>query len=189
MTAKLKNNLQKLALSACLLSALTSFNINSSFAAAEDKAPMLTVDIQMILEKSVAIQKVREQMDKKTESLKKEATQMEVSFKKKYEELEKQKSVLAKDAYEKKSNELNKEFGEVQKKVHDGRNALEKVNNEALQQFDKVFGEVIKDEAAKTNAKSIMHKGQFLYVDPSLDITPVILEAVNKKLPTIAVKF
>ena len=149
---------------------------------------LAVVDTQIIFDKSTAIVKVRDQLDKKADEFKKDSTDKEAYFKKKYEELEKQKAVLAKDAFEKKSADLNKEFGDAQKKVQENRNALDKAYMEAMQQFEKTLTEVVQEEAKKINAKIVLPKMQAVFADSSLDITTPVLDSLNKKLPSITVK-
>jgi Skp family chaperone for outer membrane proteins len=183
MSFNIKNKLSKLAVSAAMVAGLTSFAI-----AADDKS-VVFVDTQVILEKSTALQKVREQLDKKAEEFKKDSSSKEAYFKKKYEDLEKQKAVLSKEVFEQKSNDLAKEFGDAQKKVQESRGALDKAYTEAMQQFEKALGDIVKEEATKGHAKVVLPKMQALYSDPSLDITNPVLDSLNKKLPTITVKF
>lgn len=147
------------------------------------------IDTQVILEKSTAIQKVKEQLDKKAEEFKNESSNKEAYFKKKYEDLEKQKSVLAKEAFEQKNNDLAKEFSDTQKKIQENRNSLDKAYMEAMQEFEKTLTDIVKQEASKLGSKIALPKAQTLYSDPSLDITNNVLEVLNKKLPNISVKF
>ncbi len=161
----------------------------SSFAIAADEKSIVFVDTQVILEKSTALQKVREQLDKKAEEFKKDSSTKEAYFKKKYEDLEKQKAVLSKEVFEQKSNDLAKEFSDAQKKVQESRGALDKAYTESLQQFEKVLAEIVKDEATKSHARVVLPKMQALYSEPSLDVTTPVLDSLNKKLPNIVVKF
>lgn len=182
MFFNIKAMISKLVISATLVAGL------ASFAMAEDKS-FAVVDTQVILEKSIALVKVREQLDKKAEEFRKDSTNKEAYFKKKYEDLEKQKSVLSKDVFEQKNNDLAKEFSEAQKKVQESRGALDKAYAEAMQSFEKVLAEIVKEEAIKINAKAVLPKAQTLYSDASMDITTSVLDSLNKKLSNITVKF
>jgi Skp family chaperone for outer membrane proteins len=183
MSLNIKNKLAGLAISALLMSSVVSQAV-----AADDKA-MVFVDTQVILEKSTALVKVREQLDRKAEEFKKDSTNKEAYFKKKYEDLEKQKTVLTKEVFEQKNNDLAKEFGEAQKKVQESRGTLDKAYTDAMQQFEKVLTDIVKEEAIKNHATAVLPKMQALYSDDSLDITASVLDSLNKKLPNIAVKF
>lgn len=147
------------------------------------------IDAQLIFEKSLAVVKIREQVDKKAEAFKNESSKKEEYFKKKFEELEKQKSVLAKDAFEQKNNDLSKEFSEAQKKVQEDRGVLEKAYVDSMQQVEATIVDIVKEEATKSGLKLVVHKGQTVYADDSLDMTQKVLEAINKKLPSVTVKF
>jgi outer membrane protein len=163
------------------------FNIASS-AETQSGNYMAIVDSQAILEKSTAMLKMREQLDKKAEEFKKESSKKEEYFKNKFGELEKQKSVLAKEAFDQKSDALSQEFNDEQKKIIEKRGVLDKAYNEALQQLDKVFTEVVQDQAKKAGVKVVLHKVQTIYSEESLDITSKVLEALNKKLTSLNVK-
>lgn len=146
------------------------------------------VDSQAILDKSTAMSKMRKQLDAKAEEFKKESGKKEEYFKNKFGELEKQKSVLAKEAFDQKSDALSQEFNDEQKKIIEKRGILDKAYNDALKELDVVFTEVVQDQAKKAGVKVVLHKLQTIYSEESLDITAKVLEALNKKLPTLSVK-
>lgn len=184
----LKKSLQTLG-AAAALAAMVSL---STPALATDEKPALNisvVDIQLLLEKATAVTKIREQIDKKAEDFKKEFTKKEEYFKKKYEDLEKQKTVLSKEAFDKKSEDLQKELADAQKKVQENRTSLDKAHNEAMQKVEVAFTDIVKEEAKKNNVKMVIHKSQTVYAEDSLDMTSKVIEALNKKLPSVDVKF
>lgn len=169
--------------------ALNVFSLNlANSADAQSSNYIAIVDSQAILEKSTAMSKMREQLDKKAEEFKKESSKKEEYFKNKFSELEKQKSVLAKEAFDQKSDALSQEFNDEQKKIIEKRGVLDKAYNEALQQLDKVFTEVVQEQAKKAGVKVVLHKMQTIYSEESLDITSKVLEALNKKLTSLSVK-
>jgi outer membrane protein len=147
------------------------------------------VDTQKVFEKATALQKIKEQLDKKAEEFKKDTAKKEESFKKKFEDLEKQKATLAKEAYDKKSEEIGKEFGEAQKKVQDSRQVIDKAYQDAMQQVNDSFTAIINEEAAKKGYKVVLPKLQTLFSDAGIEITDAMIEALNKKLPSVTVKF
>lgn len=187
----------KLILVACaIVGAVSAFTYKATAADAltapthaSSTTTIAIVDTQKILEQSSAAKKIREQIDKKAEEFKADSSKKEDYFKKKYEDLEKQKTVLSKEAFEKKNAELSKEFGEAQQKVQESRGKLDKGYMEAMQKFDGAFIDVVKEVAAKKGSKVVLQKVQTIYSDNSLDITDDVLEAVNKKMASVDVKF
>jgi len=147
------------------------------------------VDVQQVFEKSLAMGKIREQLDKKLEAYEKESSKKEEYFKKKFEELEKQKSVLSKESFEQKDGAVHKELAEVQKKFQGDQSTLEKAGNEAYQKVESALIEIVKEEAAKRGFKLVVQKAQIVYADDALDITAKVLESLNTKLPDVTVKF
>lgn len=150
---------------------------------------MAVVDAQQIMEKSIAVGKIREQLEKKYESYGKESSKKEEYFKKKFEDLEKQKSVLSKESFEEKDAAVHKELADAQKKFQADQASLEKSAYEAHQKVENSLIDIVKEEAAKSGFKMVMQKSQIVYAEDSLDITPKVLEALNKKLPSVDVKF
>jgi outer membrane protein len=175
---------------AILTASITAANAQATPAtAATTGMNIAVVDTQKIFEKATALQKIKEQLDKKAEEFKKESAKKEDYFKKKFEDLEKQKATLAKDAYDKKSEEIGKEFGDAQKKVQDNRQVIDKAYTDAMQQVNDSFTAIISEEATKKGYKVVLPKLQTLFSDTGIEITDSMIEALNKKLPSVTVKF
>jgi outer membrane protein len=172
---------------AILTASITAANAQAT--PATTGVSIAVVDTQKIFEKATALQKIKEQLDKKAEEFKKESAKKEDYFKKKFEDLEKQKATLAKDAYDKKSEEIGKEFGDAQKKVQDNRQVIDKAYTDAMQQVNDSFTAIISEEASKKGYKVVLPKLQTLFSDTGIEITDSMIEALNKKLPSVTVKF
>ncbi len=168
-----------------ILAAATNF----ASAQATATSTIAVVDTQKIFEKASALQKIKEQLDKKAEEFKKESAKKEDYFKKKFEDLEKQKATLAKEAYDKKSEEIGKEFGDAQKKVQENRQVIDKAYQDAMQQVNDSFTAIISEEAGKKGYKVVLPKLQTLFSDTGIEITDAMIESLNKKLPSVTVKF
>src|SRR6185437_6290897 len=116
--------IMKLSTKTLILSTLLTLSIlGFAFQAkADDKTPafaIAVIDGQSIQDKSLAIQKINEQVDKKNEEFNKEYKQKEEYFKKKFADLEKQKTVLSKEAQDKQTDDLSKEYNETIRKLQE----------------------------------------------------------------------
>ncbi len=171
-----------------ILAAATNF-ASAQATTTTGSSNIAVVDTQKIFEKATALQKIKEQLDKKAEEFKKESAKKEDYFKKKFEDLEKQKATLAKEAYDKKSEEIGKEFGDAQKKVQENRQVIDKAYQDAMQQVNDSFTAIISEEAGKKGYKVVLPKLQTLFSDAGVEITDAMIEALNKKLPSVTVKF
>lgn len=171
-----------------LIVAVTFFVV-SSFGVSAVASEIGIIDTQKIMEKTKAIEGLRNQLNEKAEVFKKDSSKKEEYFKKKFEELDSKKNVLSKDAYEKKAKSLNEEFAEAQKKVQQDRSSLDKVYADAIKVFEENLDVVIKEVASSEKILVILPKMQTLYSDDSLDITEKVLEKINKRLTKINVKF
>ncbi len=163
----------------------------STAAFAEDAKPVkiAAINIQQIMSDSTAAKSVREQLETKQKAFQAEITKKEESLKKEDQELAKQKTVLAKEAFEKKALEFRKKASEVQKEVQAKKALLDSGFERSLNEIQKSVNEVIADLAKEKGFTLAVPTSQILYADPSMDVSKEVLERLNKKLPTVTVKF
>jgi Skp family chaperone for outer membrane proteins len=154
------------------------------------KSQIAVVDTQKILEGSSAIKKIRDAVDDQMKALQKEASKLEEGFKKKFEDLEAKRATASKEEFEKKSQEVSKDFNDAQQKLNDKKAKIDSTSGEAMQKVQEAFAEAVKEEANKTDAEFVMQRGQILYVkNDTSDLTAKVLTNLNKKLPSVDVKF
>lgn len=163
---------------------------HSAFAADAKTAVIAVVETQKVLEGSSAFKKLREAADNKMKALQQEAEKTEESFKKRFEEIEAKKVSGSKEENEKKIQELNKAFQKAQQDLSSKKQNFDNVQGEAVQKINDTFVKSVSEEAEKVKATVVMQKGALLYVkDDTADITNQVLENLNKKMPSVEVKF
>ncbi|MDQ2101371.1 OmpH family outer membrane protein [Azospirillum isscasi] len=151
------------------------------------KAPVIAVvDVQKIMQESNASKGVSKSFESLRETYQKEIASLEDKLRKSEEELRKQQTVLAPDALANKRRDFEKQVGEVQKTVQSRKRALENALNEAMAVVHKNMVEIVADVARERGANLVLARQQFVLVDTQIDVTDVVLERVNKKLPQVA---
>jgi Skp family chaperone for outer membrane proteins len=147
------------------------------------------VNFQKIIRDSNAAKSVREQVESKQKAYQNELTKKGEELRKEEQELSKQRSVLSKDAFEKKAAEFRKKTTTVQKEAQGKKAALDGGIESAISEIQKATAEVIADIAKEKNITVALPSTQVLYSDSKLDITDAVMEALNKKLAKLDVKF
>ena len=113
---------------------------------------------------------------------------MEKKLKKEENDLLAQKTVLSKEEYTKKSDDLRKKVIDYQSQR---RTAMEKITalrakskEDLLNKIDPILNSYIKEN----DIALVLDKKDFLGGKPEYDITDIIIEKLNKELPSLNLK-
>jgi len=152
------------------------------------KAPIIVVvDVQKILQDSTASKGIQTAVESQRDTYQKEISALEDKLRNGEAELRKQQTVLSPDAFANKRRDFEKQVADVQRTVQNRKRALDTALNEAMGQVQKNMVEIIADVARAQSANLVLARHQVVLVDTQLDVTDVVLERLNKKLPTVAV--
>lgn len=147
------------------------------------------VETRKVIEKSVAHTGILEEVQKKNEAFRDAVQKSEADLKKKYQDLETKKNALSQEVIDKKNEEISKEVAELGKKSYSQHALLEEAYRNSTQIVVDKANEIVKKYAEKNNYNAVLEKGAAVYSDPSLDITEIVLEELNKVQPKVEVKF
>lgn len=154
---------------------------------AELKAPVIAViDVQKIMQESNASKGITKSFESLRDSYQKEISALEDKLRKNEDELRKQQTVLSPEALATKRRDFEKQVADVQKTVQTRKRALETSLNEAMAVVHKTMVEVVADISRERGANLVLARQQFVLVDTQLDVTDMVMERVNKKLPQVA---
>ena len=155
-------------------------------ASAEQKIAYL--DMKFILNNSKAGKGAQEYLKKSFKENQKRLSNEETKLKKAESDLLAKKSLLTKEEYQKKSSELRKK---VMKYQSDRRSSLEKIAKLRAEARAKLIKELdpILDNYIKENSISlIVDKKNIVKGRIDLDITNLIVEKLNKQVPSLNLK-
>ena len=113
---------------------------------------------------------------------------MEKKLKKEETDLLAQKTKLSKEEYKKKSDELRKNVVEYQK---ERRESLEKITTQRSDSRKKLLGKldpILNTYIEENDISMVIDKKHILGANTDLDITNIIIEKLNKELPSLKLK-
>ncbi|MCW2249171.1 Skp family chaperone for outer membrane proteins [Azospirillum fermentarium] len=157
-------------------------------ARAELKAPTIAVvDVQKILQESTAAQGVQKAIEAQRETYQKEISALEEKLRTAEAELRKQQTVLSADAFAGKRRDFEKQVSDVQRTVQTRKRALDTAMTDSMNQVQKTMVDLITEVAKEQGANVVLARHQVVLVETNLDVTDVVLDRLNKKLPKVAV--
>ncbi len=157
-----------------------------TYASAEDK--ITYIDLKYVLNNSKAGKSAQDYLKKTFNEKQKEFMKTEKELKKEEEDLISSKEKLSKDEYKKKSDGLRKKVANYQT---DRRQALEKIGKqriEAKQTLLSKLDPILKNYIKENNISLIIDKKNIVAGKQTVDITNVIVEKLNKELPSLKIK-
>ena len=165
---------------------VTFFLLVCNYSFAEQKIVML--DMTFVLNESKAGKGAQDFLKKSFTDNQKKFVEIEKSLKKEESDLLEKKNILTKDEYNKKTDSLRKKVIDYQSQR---RASLDKIATQRVEARETLLQKVtpILDSYMKENNISIVLDAKnTLGGDPKVDITKIIVEKLNKELPSIKLK-
>ena len=165
---------------------VTFFLINCTYSFAEQKIVIL--DLKYALNQSKAGKAAQDFLKQSFNNTVKKYTDMEKDLKKEETDLLANKNVLQEDDFKKKINELRKKVISFQSEK---RSALDKIATQRakakdtlIKKIDPILNKYIKEN----NISLVVDKSNTLGGNPENDITEIIVDQLNKELPSLNLK-
>ena len=155
-------------------------------ASAEQKIAYL--DMKFVLNNSKAGKGAQDFLQKSFKENQKIFLDKENALKKEESDLLAQKTILTKEEYQKKSDSLRKKVIDYQSQR---RTSLEKITTqraEARQRLIEKLDPILKTYIKENDISLIIDRKHVLMGNTNLDITSIIVEKLNKELPSLSIK-
>ena len=155
-------------------------------ASAEQKVAYL--DMKFVLNNSKAGKGAQDFLKESFKKNQKNFLDEENALKKKENDLLAQKTILTKKEYQKKTDDLRKKVIDYQSQR---RTALEKITSqraEARQKLLEKLDPIMKTYIKENDISLIIDRKNVLMGNTNLDITNIIVEKLNKELPSLSIK-
>ena len=165
---------------------VTFFFLQCTYALAEQK--IVYLDMTFVLNKSKAGEGAQIFLKKTFEENQKKFIIQENELKNAESNLLGKKNILTKEEYKKKSDELR---NKVTKYQVDRRGALDKITTmrtEARQKLVDKINPILKNYITENNVSLVIDKKYVLGGGANLDITNIIIEKLNKEIPSLNLK-
>ena len=178
---------------AVLLGALSFSSVTSAQDAAAQKDPRggvvywATLDSDGVFAKSKAMKDIHEQMAKYQAEIQTVIDTEKDAAKKEEEELLRKRNLLAPEVLAEERKKFQDRIVQLQRQVQETNLKLNQVRAEATQKVSDVYRAVVSDVVKLNNISMVFQKNQVVYADPKLDITQIVLEDLDTRLPSVQV--
>ena len=165
---------------------VTFFLLNCTYASAEQKIVIL--DLKHVLNNSKAGKGAQDFLKKSFEGNVKKFKSMEKELKKEEDDLLAKRTVLSKEEYTKKSDALRKKVIDYQSQR---RAALDKIATQRAKSREtlvKKIEPILQTYMKENDVSIVIDKNNTLGAQPETDITKIIIEKLNKELPSLNLK-
>ena len=146
------------------------------------------IDVQAILRNATAVKSVRAQIDKYRGAFQGEIEKEEKEIVTANQELSRQRAILAPEAYNDERRKFESRVVDAQRLVQQRKQVLNEVLNQAMGEVQKALNDVITELAKEHNFTLFFRKDQTILVTRELEITHIVLERLNLKLPDVTVR-
>ena len=166
----------------------------AAFSARADDAPtklpppvIAIVDIQRILQDSLASKSVQKQLDARRSKFQSEIEDEENGLRAAEQELAKLRDKLQTQAYADREQQLRQRFAAVEAHVQARRRVLDQSYTDAMNTVRSALLDIVGSVARERGANLAVVKQQALWTDQPLDITDEVLKRLDQKLPKVDV--
>lgn len=152
-------------------------------------ARIAIVDIQSVLEASIAIQSVRKSVDSISKKIQQDMLKKEMELKEIEGKLLEKRPTLSEDDFNKEVLNFNKKVNSVKKEIQERKIRLEQSHSEAIGKVQDVIIDIIGSSAKKHDIDVVMPNTQILFSRNTLNITNEIIQTLNNNLKHIEVAY
>ncbi len=145
------------------------------------------IDIEQIRRDSTAVKDARNQIATYHNTIQTEIQKEETALREANQELARQRTVLAPDAFNEERRKFETRLVEVQRKVQERRQELDDIQNDVMRRMNEAMAEVVVEIAQEQGFGLILRLDQSVFAAQPLLITQVVLDRLNKKLPSIKI--
>lgn len=147
------------------------------------------VDVQKIIDNSLAVKNIRKEVDIINNKLQVEFTEIENELKDLEKNILKEKDDISENEFKSKVMNFNERVSKTQKSTQDKKVKLEQAHAKAISHVNNVAMEIIKNFAQEKFLDAVLPSTQVLYASENLNITLEILSELNAKLEKVDLEY
>ena len=151
----------------------------------KDSVRIAVIDMQKILNESIAYQGVVEQFENIRRKHRNKMTKLEDEIRDSENNLFKQKNIISKESYAEKVQELSKRINEIKVQKNNDIKRFEVSFEKATNKIQKALIDVLSSIASTKSLDLVMAKSQVLLVGNNIDLTDIAVKELNKVLPKV----
>jgi len=153
----------------------------------DDRRPRLgVVDLQKIMQESVAAQKVRAEVEARQNTYRQDISGRENELRTQQQELERQRTILSAEAFAERQKEFSHRVEALQREVVERNKQLEGAMSYGMQQVQRKALQIIAELSDKKKLGLVLDKSQLLLVTKGLEFSDEVLVELNKQLTEVS---
>jgi Skp family chaperone for outer membrane proteins len=152
-------------------------------------AKIAVVDVEAILENSLAVASIRKSINELSEDIQKEIAQQEEDFKKREQELLDSRKTLSQEKFDSSVAKFDRNVSAVQKNIQLKKIALEQAHSSAMEVVHKKTISIINNLAKEYNFNIVLPSTQLLFVTSELNITLEVISKLNESLKEVPINY
>lgn len=173
---------------ALVLLFVTGLPVGLSARAAHAETKIAVVDIDSILSSSKAAKSIKAQVDEKRKTFLKSVKEQEDKLRTEQKAIEEKRADMSKEDLIKTAQDFEKRRIEARNTLQKKKSELDKSYSKAMNTLTDTITEVCQEIADEQKIDLIITRQNIIIGNNSLDITPNIMELMDKKLPSLSLK-
>jgi Skp family chaperone for outer membrane proteins len=155
----------------------------------EAAAKIAVVDVESILENSLAIGAIRKSINELSKTIENEINEQEKEYKKRQQELLEVQKTVSQEKFDSLVLKFNKSVSKIQKNIQQKKIALEHAHSQAIEVVHQKTISIIGDLAKKYSLDIVLPTSQVLYIKSELNITPEVISKLNNDLKEVPINY
>jgi Skp family chaperone for outer membrane proteins len=156
---------------------------------AEGERKIAIVDVEAVLERSVAVENIKKSINSISEQMQAELSAKEAELKATESELISQRGILPEEEFNQKVADFNKRVSLIQQDMQVKKTSIERAHTAALSEIHKNILSIISELSKKYGFDVVLPSAQVLYAEDSLNITLEVIGLLNNRLRAVKVVF
>jgi outer membrane protein len=181
-------NLKKI-ISVISILIFSNLPIPSTEAYEQKKSNIAVVDVQMVLERSFAVQSVKNRIEEISKNIQKQMDNKTANLKKLEEELSRKRGVISEKDFEHELLNFNKNVSNLQREAQESKGKIEQAFSEAMNKVHEEILKIISDLARENSYDIVMPAPVVIYVSPTLNISQAIIDKLNTTLKEVKINY
>lgn len=145
------------------------------------------IDFQRLERDALAAKNIRAQVETYRSRYAAVIGEEEEQLRQQERELQRQRAILSPEAFAQRRGEFEDNVASLQRRVQNRTRRLERGIETALASVNQVLGPIIESLAAELGFTLVLDKRQVRYVDDRFDITTIVLQRLDERLPLVTV--
>ena len=145
------------------------------------------IDFQQLERDALAAKNIRSQVEAYRAQYAATISQEEEQLRQQEQELKRQRAILSPEAFAQRRRVFEDSVARLQREVQSRTRRLERSIEASLASVSKVLGPIIKELSTEFGFTLVLDKRQVRYIDDRFDITPIVLQHLDNRLPAVTV--